>query len=131
MRDLEAPAAAQTCFRPRSLCQPPSRGGGLPGPGTLQASFLQPYNVNPGRYIRDCKKAIKIAKRVDYYKLLDIPQDAGEADIKKAYRKAALKWHPDKRAALAAAAHCWVAATAATATATATATAARPQPSEP
>ena len=48
------------------------------------------------RHIRDCKKAIKIAKRVDYYKVLEVSQDAGDADIKKAYRKAALRWHPDK-----------------------------------
>uniref|UniRef100_A0A670YKP6 J domain-containing protein n=1 Tax=Pseudonaja textilis TaxID=8673 RepID=A0A670YKP6_PSETE len=32
----------------------------------------------------------------DYYKLLDIPRDASDNDIKKAYRKKALQWHPDK-----------------------------------
>lgn len=30
----------------------------------------------------------------DYYKVLDIPKNASESDIKKAYRKLALKWHP-------------------------------------
>ncbi|MFI5002133.1 MAG: molecular chaperone DnaJ [Reyranellales bacterium] len=32
----------------------------------------------------------------DYYKLLDLPRDASEADIKKAYRRLAMKFHPDR-----------------------------------
>src|SRR5437868_4104262 len=35
------------------------------------------------------------AKR-DYYEVLGLTQDAPEEDIKKAYRKAALKFHPDR-----------------------------------
>lgn len=31
-----------------------------------------------------------------YYEILEIPKTATEAEIKKAYRKHALKWHPDK-----------------------------------
>ena len=31
---------------------------------------------------------------MDYYKALELPRSATEADIKKAYRKLALKWHP-------------------------------------
>ncbi|MDX1721174.1 MAG: DnaJ domain-containing protein, partial [Salegentibacter mishustinae] len=32
---------------------------------------------------------------IDYYKLLELDKSAGQADIKKAYRKLARKYHPD------------------------------------
>ena len=32
----------------------------------------------------------------DYYKILGIDRSASQDDIKKAYRRAAVKWHPDK-----------------------------------
>lgn len=32
----------------------------------------------------------------DYYAILEIKRDASEDDIKKAYRKQALRYHPDK-----------------------------------
>ena len=32
----------------------------------------------------------------DFYKILGLRRDADDAAIKKAYRKLAMKWHPDK-----------------------------------
>lgn len=32
----------------------------------------------------------------DYYEILEIPRAASEDEVRKAYRKQALKWHPDK-----------------------------------
>jgi len=32
----------------------------------------------------------------DYYQVLDVPKNATEADIKKAYRRLAMKYHPDR-----------------------------------
>ncbi len=36
-----------------------------------------------------------MAKR-DYYQVLDVPRTATEADVKKAYRRLAMKYHPDR-----------------------------------
>src|SRR5688572_23837629 len=32
----------------------------------------------------------------DYYQILEIPRDASDDDVKKAYRKLAMRYHPDR-----------------------------------
>ena len=69
--------------------------------------FFQALEILPGdsaadrqvqRSLRDAQRALKSAKRKDYYKILNVPRNAETAAIKKAYKKAALKWHPDRHA---------------------------------
>lgn len=42
------------------------------------------------------KLARDILSKKDYYSILDVTKDATEDDIKKAYKKFAIKLHPDK-----------------------------------
>ncbi|MBW0541518.1 hypothetical protein O181_081233 [Austropuccinia psidii MF-1] len=45
---------------------------------------------------RKAQKGLKVSKQKDYYKVLGVPKDADAKTLKKAYRKASLKAHPDK-----------------------------------
>jgi len=38
-----------------------------------------------------------MSTKEDYYKILGLPREATTDEVKKAYRKAALEWHPDRR----------------------------------
>ena len=46
--------------------------------------------------IRNAQLELKKSKRKNYYKILGIEKTADEGEIKKAYRKKAIEWHPDK-----------------------------------
>jgi len=48
--------------------------------------------------LREAQVALKRSKQKDFYKMLSCPRDATESEIKKSYRKTALKWHPDRHA---------------------------------
>ena len=56
---------------------------------------------NPGdaayqKEVRNAELELKKSKRKDYYKILGVEKDAGDNEIKKAYRKLAIVHHPDK-----------------------------------
>jgi DnaJ family protein C protein 3 len=46
--------------------------------------------------MRKAQKLQRQASRKDYYKILEVPRDADERQIKKAYRRKAMEFHPDR-----------------------------------
>ncbi|KAI6788159.1 TPR-like protein [Hortaea werneckii] len=55
-----------------------------------------PEEPNIAKDIKNAELELKKSQRKDYYALLGIDKDAGEQEIKKAYRKKAVIFHPDK-----------------------------------
>lgn len=55
-----------------------------------------PEEAGIDRDIRNAELELKKSKRKDYYKILNVSKDAGDTEIKKAYRKLAVVHHPDK-----------------------------------
>ena len=65
--------------------------------------YKKVIEIDPGNYDakkghEEAKKQEKISKKKDYYKVLELSNDANESQIRKAYKVLALKWHPDKNA---------------------------------
>jgi DnaJ family protein C protein 3 len=46
--------------------------------------------------LQQAHQKLKLSKKKDYYKLLNVSPNADSREIKKAYRKKAHEWHPDK-----------------------------------
>eukprot|EP00467_Chlorarachnion_reptans_P004254 CAMPEP_0114517820 /NCGR_PEP_ID=MMETSP0109-20121206/18105_1 /TAXON_ID=29199 /ORGANISM="Chlorarachnion reptans, Strain CCCM449" /LENGTH=498 /DNA_ID=CAMNT_0001698381 /DNA_START=405 /DNA_END=1901 /DNA_ORIENTATION=- len=61
-----------------------------------RARQQEPNNRRVAEGLENAKKRLQMSKRKDYYKMLGVKRNANEKEIKKAFRKLALKLHPDK-----------------------------------
>ena len=61
-----------------------------------KAKELDPSNPKIEGYINEANQKAESAKNRDYYQILGIDRNASADEIKKAYRKLALKYHPDR-----------------------------------
>ena len=57
---------------------------------------MDPEDRSILKEIRKAELELKKSQRKDYYKILNVPKDADDSAIKKAYRKLAIVHHPDK-----------------------------------
>ena len=61
-----------------------------------KAKDLDPSTANIDGLLTEANKKTEKARKRDYYAILGIDRNASEQDIKKAYKKMAMKYHPDR-----------------------------------
>ncbi|KAK6943777.1 Tetratricopeptide repeat 2 [Dillenia turbinata] len=60
------------------------------------AAEKSPQDMNVREALMRAEKALKLSKRKDWYKILGVSKTTSITEIKRAYKKLALQWHPDK-----------------------------------
>ncbi|KAK6126184.1 hypothetical protein DH2020_040065 [Rehmannia glutinosa] len=60
------------------------------------AAEKSPQDMNIRETLMRAERSLKMSQRKDWYKILGISKTASMSEIKKAYKKLALQWHPDK-----------------------------------